>query len=160
MKTWFKKFRASVRLDRGKAPRESAETGEVRRFEDLLRTMDRELRSIRADEAAPAGLHAAIMRAVATAGREEASSATGLWLRRIAAGAFVLAAGCVVFWFVNRPAPNGNLESPPSFAAAFERGQELTQAAPQAVLEPLAGEMELLHRDLQHAVTFLADSMP
>ena len=79
--------------------------------------------------------------------------------------ALVLAVGAGVFWSVNPPARNvgaglPTAETSPSLAAAFDRGHELTQAAPEAVLGPLAGEMELLNRDFQKAMSFLAANMP
>lgn len=165
MNTLFEKLRASFALDRGGKPRNSCETDAARRFEESVCALDHELRESRTNADVPNGLHASIMRAVQKSSVETEPAANEFWLRRLATIALVLTIGVGVFWSVNRPSINGvdgllSAEAPPSFAVAFDRGHELTQAAPKAVLGPLSGEMELLNRDFQNAMNFLAANMP
>jgi anti-sigma factor RsiW len=163
MKTLFDKLKASLDLDRGGKLQKPCKTAE--RLKESLRAMDHELRQSRTNTFVPTGLHTSIMRAVQKSRRESEPAPPGLLWRRLAATALVLAVGAGLFWSVNRPARNVEAGSPivetaPSFAAAFDRGHELTQAVPEAVLGPLAGEMELLNRDFQKAMSFLAANMP
>lgn len=165
MKTLFKKFRASSALDRGAKPRKQCESLEARRFEESLRAMDLKLRESRAAKNVPPGLHDSVMRAVRTSSTESEPAPTAFLLRRLAVAALVLAVMGGVFWSLNRvPAKMADAASstkaPPSFAAAFEQGHELTQAAPKAVLGPLSGEWELLNVDFQNAINFVAASVP
>ncbi len=165
MKTLIEQLRASFALDQGGRPGPLHEMEPARQFEESLRAMDHELRKARAHPVVPPDLHASVMRAVQTSRREAEPAVTVFWLWRLAATALVLAIGVGVFWLENRPAIHvaegvPTTETPPSFAVAFDRGHELTQAAPRAVLKPLAGEMELLDRDFQNAMSFLAANMP
>lgn len=165
MKTLIEKLRASFAWDRGDKLRKPCETPAAQQFEESLRALDHELRESRVNAIVPSGLHASVMRAVQTAGRETEPAAKLVGWRPLAATALVLAVGIGGFWSVNRPTSEvahglPAVETPPSFAVAFDRGHELTQAAPRAVLEPLSGEMELLNRDFQNAVKFLAANMP
>lgn len=164
MKTFFEKLKASFALDRGGNATPPGETKEVRQFEASLRAMDHDLRASRAPGVVPTDLHAAVMRAVQQSRRETEPGVPVFWWWRLAATALVLAVGLGGVWFGPRPAtPVADglpEEMPPSFAVAFDRGHELTQAAPKAVLAPLAGEMDLLNRDIQNAVNFLAANVP
>jgi len=165
MKTLFKKFDASNALDRGDTPRKPGEPGEVRRFEESLHAMDCHLRESCADDDVPPGLHASVMRAVRTLNMESEPAPSTFLARRLAVAALVLAVGVGVFWSLNQVNVGvtdgaSSTSTPPSFAAAFEQGHELTQAAPNAVLGPLSGEWELLNGDFQNALNFVAASVP
>ena len=165
MKTLFNKFRASVELDRGGKPEAAGPSGEVGPFAESLQAMDGNLRMSRGGTAIPPGLHTSIMRAVRTSGRER-GPAEVVWLfRPIAVAVLMLMIGFGAVWFANRaPVKVADVpaiaEARPSFAAAFEQGRELTQTAPGTVLGPLSGEMDLLNRDLQNALNFVAANVP
>jgi len=161
MKMLFKKFRASTALDETGGARQHCDPVKAHRFEESLCEMDRNLRKSREGVELPPGLHASIMRAVGKSGEESELLLTALLWRRVAVAALVLAVGAMVVWSVNRPTTKVDLRvSPPSLTAAIEQGQQLTQAAPNAVLGPLSGEMDLLNRDLQNAMNFVAASVP
>lgn len=165
MKTLLEKFRASLALDRGGKQLPVSGSAEAERFEDSLRAMKGDLRKAAASGAVPDNLHTSVMRAVRCADSENVSAMKISLAWRVALGLFLVIAGVGVFWSVNRHDGNATTGLPatelaPSFAAALDQGHTLAQSAPQVALEPLAGEMELLNRDFQNAVTFLAASLP
>lgn len=165
MKTFLEKFKASLALDRGGKFSSASRSAEAQRFAESLRVMDGDLRKASESEAPPENLHASVMRALRRADTEIVSSTRTALAWRVALGLFVLVAGMEVFWLLNQNGAKATAGLPaneiaPLVAAAIDQGRTLAQAAPQVALEPLAGEMELLNRDFQNAVTFLAASMP
>lgn len=165
MKTLFEKFKVSNALDQGGESSADCEMGEAGRFEQSLSLIDCDLRASRAGNDVPPNLHATVMRAVRVAGvEEEPVQAVVLW-RRLAAVGLVLVVGAAALWLVNRPSVNeaGGMSSTmpsASFTTALQQGHELTQAAPGTVLGPLSGELDLLNRDVQNALNFVAASVP
>jgi hypothetical protein len=167
MKIWLAKFKISTALDQNKSPRGDSpgarpQAEEIRRFEASVRALDARLRAARPPTAAPADLHASIMRAVRAAekppGRPFALAALR-WMTVPAAAALVLA----LWWAMNRPpAIPEPAHAPPLVAAgaALEQSRQWTERAPRVALAPLSDELEFLRRDVNSAVDFLLASMP
>lgn len=159
MKTLFKKFKASMALDRDGQSARHGQAGE-----DSLRALDGRLRSPRSGEDVPSELHGSIMRAVRTPTQEREPALVVVFRPRFAAAALVLAVGVGVFWSLNRAPVNvteaiSSAEAP-SLVAAIEQGHALTQGAPEAVIEPLSGELEKFNDDVRKAVDFVVASVP
>lgn len=165
MKTFFKKFRASMALDQDAQPTKQNEPAETRAIEEPLRAMDSRLRASRVGDDVPSGLHGSIMRAVRNSTKESEPVLLAVLWPRLAVVTIVLALGVGVFWSLNRVPVKvaeavSSTEAAPSLVAVIEQGHVLTQAAPEAVLGPLSGEWELLNNDIQKAVNFVVASVP
>jgi hypothetical protein len=131
-----------------------------------MRALDGRLRTARSGESVPPTLHASIMRAVRTP-RSQRLSLREHVLRWLPVPALALLLVTGVWWASSRAGREAVtsdlaiLSRPlPGVGSAWDEGRELTQTATFAVMAPLSGEMELLNRDLQRAVAFLADSLP
>ena len=165
MKTFLKKFKASLALDRHEQCPGRATSEASRPDEECLRALDARLRSSRTGGEAPPDLHGAIMRAVRASAKENLPAPTPLLWPRLATAALIMMGFAGVFWALNRSPVNvpeafSSTGGPPSLAAAMEQGHVLAQATPEAALRPLSGELELLRGDLQNAVNFVVASVP
>ena len=52
------------------------------------------------------------------------------------------------------------MEVQPLIALTLDQGRELTQNVPDVAFAPLVGEMKLLNRDVQSAVSLVVATMP
>ena len=174
MKTWFIKLRISNALDEGKPlpqsiKRAMANSAELRRFAENTAALDETLKNTRPAPAAPAGLHAAILRAVRSAESVERAESSG-WekfrqrLIPVSALGLLMILGLLgTDRFYRQPAVVAPPASSSSFALAsttLETGDELVQAAPTAALAPLSDEMRRLDRDVTNAQNYLLASLP
>jgi hypothetical protein len=163
MKAWLAKFRISTALDSDtpqpeKLPGAESEREDIRRCEESMQSLDRQLKAPQPTKPVPAALHASVMRAVCAAAKSQKRQSTPAVLRWLPAPALALLAVFGLWWFLNR-SPH-EPQSLMAATAALEQSHELTQKAPAAVLAPLSQEMEHLNRDFQSAVEFLMASVP
>lgn len=194
MKTWFIKLRISNAFDEGKplppsVQRAEANSAELRRFAENTAALDEALKNTRPAPTAPAGLHAAILRAVRSAesaGSAESSGWEKFQQRLIPVSALgLLMILCLLGTdrFYCQPPVSGTGVPPVSLhsemapgsethgqdvratslalaSTTLETGDELLQAAPTATLAPLSDEMRRLDRDVTNAQNYLLASLP
>jgi len=160
MKTFFRKLKASLALDRGS----KNQPGAARSCEESFQAMDRDLRKARTREDLPPNLHGGIMRAVRNSTVESEPSLVAVFWPRVAVMALVLVVGGAAYWSLNRKPAQGEVasstEASSPLVAAIEQGHALTQTAPGAALRPLSGELQLLNDDLQKAMNVIVASVP
>ena len=174
MKFWLKKFQISAALDETRsserAPEPSvARADELGQFAAALHHLDHQLKNARPADAAPDDLHAAIMRRVRNAARDQENRPTRTvinWRWLTAPGLAVL----VVFglWLAvpekkpETPAMVSS-ESTRSLAAAaatLEMTRAVVQNAPAAALAPMEKEIALLRSDARRAMDLVFASLP
>lgn len=164
MKTFLKKFKASLALDREEQRPGRPISDASLPHEASWRALDARLRGSQTRGEVPSDLHGAIMRAVRVSAKETSPAPTPLLWPRLATAALIMMGFAAAFWALNQSpvkVPDATSTGmPPSLAAAMEQGHVLTQAAPEAALRPLSGELELLRGDLQNAVNFVVASVP
>lgn len=174
MKIWLTKLRISNTLDGDKPlppsiQRALATSPELRHFAENVASLDKALKNTRPAPAAPAGLHAAILRAVCSAettGVAETSGWEKFWQRLVpvsALGLLILLGVLGVGRFFRTPPVVPSSASSPSLALAgstLETGDELVRTAPSAAFSPLSDEMRRLNRDLTSAQNYLLASLP
>lgn len=163
MRTWLAKFRISTALDageprRGKLPCGKSASAEINRSEASMHSLGRRLKAAQPTPPVPTALHASVMRAVRAAAESQERQRAPWTVRWLPAPALALLVVLGLWWSLSR-----SPQEPPSLAAAataLAQSHEIAQKAPDAVLAPLAQEMNNLNRDLQNAVEFLAASVP
>ena len=171
MKTWLKKFRISNALnDRRPLPpaltRGITQSEELRRFEESSHTLEQALKNQLPSNAANPPLHAAIMRAVRTAGQTPAAENQFAWPRwmPVAATALLVLGGAVLtFEFSRQPSPAlppVELPTLASASSALDSVGSLVRAAPAAAMSPWLDEMQRLDRDLVNTKRLLFASVP
>lgn len=160
MKTFLTKLKSSLRLDRAR----SQSPVERVHMDEHFSSLDRRLREGQPADPMTPDLHASIMQAVRGADREQRRPAQPRVWRWATASVAVLVVGLAVWWSASRPA--GTVEQAlqidvqPMIIGALGQGREFTEKAPDVALSPLVGEMELLNRDVQSAVSLVVATVP
>ena len=169
MRSLFRQFRLSSKLDEGTAPaqlQQLAAGQSARQFAEDLARVDERLRAAQLEPEAPDSLHASIMTAVRAQSPTQPADArqrpvepvpgilllgrrAGWWAAPVYA-AVLVACLLAALHLMPRPAPRSPF-------ASVEKG--LTQL-PGTVLSPLSGELESLQRDLEKTTQFVLASVP
>ncbi len=171
MKSWLMKFKISNALnDRSPLPPALGQiinqSEELRRFAKNSSRVDRALKSqLNEPEDCPQ-LHAAIMRAVRTAGHAQAAAKQPAWPRWIPVSGFGLLivlgilAAFQYFSHFSDKIQHENLHSLAAAGSAIELGRSLVREVPAAAVSPLSDEMQKIDRNMTEAKQFLLASMP
>ena len=160
MKTFLTKLKSSLRLDRAR----SQSPVERLRVDDSFALLDRRLRELQPADPITQDLHSSIMQAVRVVDRVQHRPAHPWVWRWAMASVAVLVMGIGAWW--SRPRPAGTVEQAlqidvqPMIVGALGQGREFTEKAPDVALSPLVGEMELLNRDVQSAVSLVVATVP
>ncbi len=169
MRSIFKQYRLSSKLDEGIAPaelRQLAAGQSARQFAEDLARVDERLKAAQPEPEVPDSLHASIMTAVQAKSHPQPAGArqrpvkpvpgilllgqrAGWWAAPVYA-AVLVACLLAALHLMPRPAPRSPF-------ASVEEG--LTQL-PGTVLSPLSGELESLQRDLEKTTQFVLASVP
>ena len=167
MKSWFAKLRISAAMDAGcelsaSLRRSINRSEQLRRFEEEVRGVDRELKGAAPKTEPPPGLHRAIMGAVRAA-EEPAQAPRALAAWRWVAAPVVTLLALVMAWYVLRGPvrpPTRDTQSLAAATTALEMSGQLAQTMPAAVVAPLSDELERLNRDLDNTAQFILASLP
>jgi hypothetical protein len=165
MKSWITRFRISNCMDSEKAiprelQREMETCDDLRAFAIQSRQLGEELRAC-VPEPEASGLHESIMRAVRESSLQPTIDPGWKSPRWAAAGAFagVLIFAIIVWGLHNHSSgPGGTVTL--DATSAIEIGAQAAQAAPEALISPLAVELDRVERDLANTAQFLLSSVP
>ena len=174
MKSWLKKFQISAALDETRSSERAteppvAQPDELGQFAAALHHLDHQLKNARPADAAPDDLHAAIMRRVRNAARDQENRPT----RRVINWRWLTAPGLAVLvglglWLAMPEKKSAtpalvSSESARSLAAAaatLEMTRAVVQNAPAAALAPMEKEITLLRSDARRAMDLVFASLP
>ncbi len=174
MKSWLKKFQISAALDETRSSERATKPAAARpdqlgQFATALHHLDHQLKNARPADAAPDDLHAAIMRRVRNAARDQENCTT----RRVINWRWLTAPGLAVLvglglWLAvpeKKSAPpalvsGDSARSLAAAAATLEMTRAAVQNAPAAALAPMENEITLLRRDGRRALDLVFASLP
>jgi hypothetical protein len=171
MKTWYARLRILALIGEGKPltpswQRRIAGSGELQRFARSAVSLERVLKQEQPDIAAPAFLHAKIMRAVRAAGQPAPRRSWVGGFRWLPAPAVAVAVVLGV-WHVTHPVPEKALSSVAAgkysleaAAVALDYSAQMTRRMPSAAVAPLSDELQRVNRDLNNTVDFIVASLP
>ena len=174
MKSWLKKFQISAALDETRSSERAPEPpvarpDELGQFAATLHRLDHQLKNARPADAAPDDLHAAIMRRVRNAARDQENRTTPRvinWRWLTAPGLAVLVGLGLWLAMPEKKSATPALVSGDSArslaaaAATLEMTRAVVQNAPAAALAPMEKEITLLRSDARRAMDLVFASLP
>ena len=174
MKSWIKKFQISAALDETRSSERAtkpaaARPDELGQFAAALHHLDHRLKNARPADTAPDNLHAAIMRRVRNAARDQQNRTTRPMInwRWLTAPGLAMLVGLGLWLALPKKTPNAPAISSAERARSLEvaastlaMGRSAAQTVSAAALAPMEKEMTLLRSDARRAMDVVLSSLP